>query len=279
MKKVLNKLLPLAYGLYFNTLALFAPKRVAKKAFLLFCTPRKGRVLAEQKDFLEKAKKEKIQVGDLQLQTYHWEGSNETVLLLHGWESNTFRWRNLISFLKEENYNIVAFDAPAHGHSTGEIFNLLIYTESTQAIIKKYGPKIIIGHSMGGMTVLYHQQKYPTKEVEKIVTIGSPSRFNDFMLQYQDTLGLTNRVLLALDDYIFDRYGIWINDISTSEFEGHLDKKGLVIHDELDTIAPYSASKDVHAAWKNSELFTTKGLGHSMHQDEVSQRIIAFIKL
>lgn len=278
MKKAINKYLPLAYGLYFNTLATFSTKLAAKKAFTLFCTPRKGKVRPEQKQFLELAKSQRLKVVDLELQTYHWQGNKETVLLMHGWESNAFRWRNLISFLKEDDYNVVAFDAPAHGHSTGSKFNVPLYSECTKAVIDVYQPKILIGHSVGGMNSLYNQEKYNNTKIEKIVTIGSPSRLKDIMADYQQIVKFNDTVLNGLDDHFNALFGLGIEDFSTASFKGHLSKKGLIIHDEEDTIAPFSASKSVHDSWKNSSFFTTKGLGHSMHQDQVSHRIMDFLR-
>ena len=278
MKKVIDKILPLAYGTYFNTTAIFSKEEASEKAFSLFCTPRKGRVLPEQIEFLDQAKSDRIKVKDLEVQTYHWKGNKDTVLLLHGWESNAYRWRNLISFLKNEEYNIIAFDAPAHGNSSGSIFNVHLYTECTQAIVDNYKPKIVIGHSVGGMNALYHQQKYPTEEIEKIVTIGSPSNLKDIMLQYQNMLKFNDVVMQGLDDHLMDRFGFRMHEFATSNFQGHLPKKGLIVHDELDAIAPFSASLEVHKTWENSTLFKTKGFGHSMHQNEVNHRIMDFIK-
>ena len=278
MRKQLNKYLPLAYGSYFNLLATFSKKKATEKAFALFCTPRKGRVIPEQQQFLEQAKSRRIKAMDLELQTYHWQGNKETILLMHGWESNASRWRNLISYLKNEDYNIVAFDAPAHGHSTGTIFNVPLYTECTKAVIDFYNPKILIGHSVGGMNSLYNQEKYPNEEINKIVTIGSPSRLQDIMVHYQQLLKFNDVVMTGLDDYFMEQFGFRIHEFSTSQFKGHLSKKGLVIHDKEDTIAPFSASEQVHATWKNSKFLKTKGFGHSMHQDEVSHHIIDFIK-
>lgn len=278
MKKALNKILPLALGYYFNLIAIFSKKEAAERAFKLFCTPRKGSVRPEQQEFLEQAKSKRIKVKDLELQTYEWPGKNETILLLHGWESNAFRWRNLITYLKKENYNIVAFDAPAHGYSTGNILNVPLYTECTKAVVDTYKPQIVIGHSVGGMNSLYHHEKYPDEQIEKIVTIGSPSKLQDIMMHYQQMLQFNDTVLAALDDYFDETFGFRIHEFSTSDFKGHLSKKGLVIHDEEDTIAPFNASESVHANWKNSSFYRTKGLGHSMHQDEVNQQIMSFIK-
>ena len=53
--------------------------------------------------------------------TYRWLGKKETILLAHGWESNSFRWKDLIVKLDTAlDYNVIALDAPAHGRSSGE---------------------------------------------------------------------------------------------------------------------------------------------------------------
>lgn len=278
MKKLLNKYIPLCYGLYFNTLAIFSKKKAAKKAFELFCTPRKGRVLPQQKDFLDAAKVEKIEADGVHFQTYHWPGNKDTVLLLHGWESNSFRWRNLITFLKKEQFNIIAVDAPAHGYSTSKTFTAPLYVKGIKPAVEEYKPRHIIAHSIGGMSALYFHHKYPNASVEKIVTLGSPSDFSIIVKGYQDFLALNKKVMNAMDEHFFKLFGFRMNEFSTSRFSEKFDIDGLLIHDELDKVAPVNGSEKVHANWANSILFKTKGLGHSLHQDEVSTQIVDFLK-
>ena len=278
MKRFLQWLIPRLSGVYFNLIALFSRKSAAEKAFTLFCTPRKGKVLPIQKDFLEKAKFDVIEFGGMELQTYNWPGEGATVLLLHGWESNSFRWRKLIKYLIEENYNILAFDAPAHGQSTGKIFNVPIYAECTDLIIKKFKPKYIVAHSVGGTTAVFQQYQYNTNSIEKLVTIGSPSELSEIMRHYQQMLKFNNRVLNALDEYFMAHFGFGIEDFSTSKFASELKLQGLLIHDKLDQVAPVSSSERVHANWKNSQLVLTEGFGHSLHQDEINLQIINFLK-
>ena len=278
MKKLLNKIIPIAYGKYYNFMVLFLPKQTAKKAFYLFCTTRKGRVGAHQKAYLENAKKEQLTIANHSIQTYHWDGTKETVVLVHGWESNTFRWRNLIEKLKEANYNIIAFDAPGHGYSSGKHLYVPLYAEVLQTMIEKHNPKHIIGHSLGGMTVLYNSYKNNNKEVDKIVTIGSPSEFYILMNTYQNILKFNARVLKALENYIKERFGFYVKEFSTAAFVQTNTKKGLLFHDRLDKIAPYEGSENVHKNWKNSTFITTKGLGHSMHQEHVNNQILRFLK-
>jgi pimeloyl-ACP methyl ester carboxylesterase len=278
MKKLLTNIFAKAYGVYFNILALFSKKLAGEKAITLFSSPRKGNVLPIQASFLKEAEDIRIEVGGKKIQTYSWAGIKETVLLLHGWESNSFRWRNLIRFLIDANFAIVAFDAPAHGNSSGGIFNVPLYAECTQHIVKHFNPSYIIGHSVGGMTAVYHQYIYPDNSIQKIVTIGAPSEFYELMEHYQNIVGFNKRVLASIDDYIRKHFGYGIRDFSSSKFVQQIQLEGLLVHDIEDPITPYHNSEKVHANWNNSKLISTRGLGHSMHQDKVNNQIIDFLK-
>lgn len=278
MKKIINTLLPLAYGSYFNTLSLFSKEKVAKKAFSLFCSPRKGAVLEHQKNYLNEAKSDMVSAENIQLQTYTWKGNNKTVLLLHGWESNVYRWKNLIEFLKQEDYNIIAFDAPAHGNSTGNFLNIPIYNTCSEKLIELYKPNYIIGHSMGGMTTMYNQYKNPNNNIEKVVSLGSPSDLSEIMDHYQRLLKFNDTVMDSLNVYFKKTFDFYIDEFSISKFSSEFSTKGLLIHDEFDTIAPFSAAERIHKNWQNSTLIKTQGLGHSLHQDKVNFQIINFLK-
>ncbi|MBQ4914159.1 alpha/beta hydrolase [Maribacter sp. MMG018] len=278
MKKILQKLMPKLYGKILNVYVLISPKKAADMAFRIFCKVRKGKILPHQKEYLDPVKLQKTEIAGHSIQTYQWKGDKETVLLVHGWESNAWRWHKLIEKLTEANYNVIAFDAPAHGNSSGTYLYVPLYAEVTQYMIKKYKPKFLIGHSMGGMTILYNEFLNKNVGVEKIITIGSPSEFHEIINHFKKLLGFNDSVLNALEQYIVQRFGFTINEFSSSRFIENDKRKGLLFHDRFDKIAPYHASEKVHSDWKGSQLVTTEGLGHSMHQDEVNDKIIAFLK-
>ncbi|MDT0607985.1 alpha/beta fold hydrolase [Croceitalea rosinachiae] len=277
MKKILTKIIPLAYGKLFNFRVFFDPRGTAIKAFDIFCTIRKGKVLPIQKDFLDAAKNEVEKVNEHLVQSYRWKGNGDTVLLMHGWESNTYRWRNLIKKLIEYNFNIIAFDAPAHGYSTGKRLHVPLYSISSRHMLDKYQPKYVVAHSVGGMTILYDHFKNPKSSVEKIVTIGSPCEFSQFMDQYQGLLKFNSKVRMAMDKRLKEWLNFHFHEFSSARFVAHNTKKGLLFHDEEDLQVPFTASKNVHEHWKGSELIATKGLGHSMHQESVNDQIIEFL--
>lgn len=278
LQSLLRPLVAKALGQYLNFLAVFSPAMAAKRAFFIFCRVRKGRVMPFQKDYLESARHSVEEISGHQIQTYQWFGEGPRVLLIHGWESNTFRWRNLIGFLREAGFHIIAFDAPAHGYSSGSFLHVPLYTECVEHMVQTYQPRHIVGHSVGGMTALYHAHRHPNEQVEKIVTIGSPSEFHEIMENYQHILQFNNRVMRALDRFIHAEFGFHVHEFSTSRFAVGNPKKGLLLHDRHDTIAPFHASQKVHDSWHDSVLVPTEGLGHSMHQESVNRQIVAFLQ-
>ena len=192
-----------AYGKWFNLVAVFRPAYAGQLAFDTFSKVRKGRVKPEQRAYLDDARHSTETVEGDQIQTYQWEGPGPRVLLVHGCESNSFRWRKLIGTLREAGFHVIAFDAPAHGYSTGKIMHVPLYAECVEHMVRQFNPKFIIGHSVGGMTALYHAHRHPNESVEKVVTIGSPAEFEEIARSYQRMLGFNDRVLQAFDAIIY----------------------------------------------------------------------------
>lgn len=278
MKKIIKKFQPKIVGFKLNSLFLVRPKSAISQAFQLFCTPRRGRIKPEQEAFLNPAKGEKITVEGRSLQMYHWKGNKATVLLLHGWESNTHRWKQLIEKLQAESYHIIAFDAPAHGNSTGKMFNIPLYDKCVETVVKKTAPEFIIGHSMGAMTAVFHQHFHPTERVKKIVLLGAPSELTLLMHDFQKVLRLTPRFMNALETYFHSKFGFTFKEFSIATFAKTLRQKGLLIHDAHDKIAPVSAAKSIHKNWKNSTLIITEGAGHSLNNEAIHEDVIQFLK-
>ncbi len=280
MKQLLKKWLPILIGKQITLVFLFSPKKAHNMAFRLFCKPLKGKVTPEQQEFLDDAKDLVILVNNLEIQTYRWGGdpNKETILLVHGWDSNSHRWKTIIPTFLEHGYTIVALDAPAQGNSSGKILNVPLYTECLEAVIKKYQPDHIVGHSVGGMTTIYHQYKYPNPDIKKLVVLGPPSELKLIMQGFQETLQLSDRFMQSLDQFFKDRFGFNYHEFSIAAFAGSLKQEGLVIHDRLDRIAPFAASKAIHRNWDNSKLKATKGYGHSLYHEDVNTAMLDFIK-
>ena len=275
---MLKKLIPKILGIQVNVLAVFAPQKAGKKAFDIFCKVRGGRIKEEQKELLDPAKFERLSVNDKSIQTYHWRGDGSKVLLIHGWESNTHRWWKLIADLKKFDYDIYAFDAPAHGASQGRLLNIPLYTEALEVVTNRYLPKYHIAHSIGALTSIYQFYKHQPKHVEKIVALGSASELGEIMENYRRFLTLSSKTMKALEQYILENLGFRFQEFSGAAFAKHVSVPGLIIHDKDDKITPVHASQHIHQNWINSQYIETTGLGHSLYQLEVREAVLSFIE-
>lgn len=276
--KMIQSFLPKLMGLRLMALYKIKPKKAIHKAYKLFCTPRGGFVKANQKDFLTAHRSKSIQYKKIQIQTYHWAGNGAKVLLLHGWDSHSFRWKDMVKHLKAKDYDITAFDAPAHGNSEGNMLNVPIYNEVLSLMLKKFKPSLLIGHSMGGMTAVFNQFNYCNPGIKKMVLLGAPSNLKRIMNGFQKILGLSDKFMLATENYFKERYGYRFDEFSTKDFAKKIEISTLVVHDKYDKIVPYSEALEIEEALQNSELIITEGAGHSLHQSKIYKRILRFLK-
>lgn len=273
MKELLIKCI----GSYYNFLSYVSKPYAADKALYLFMKPRAGRLNEEQSDFLSTAFQEELTYDGHHIMTYRWIGTGQTIMLTHGWESNSARWKRLILDLNKKGYNVIALDAPGHGKSGSKIFNAVIYAEFINVVAKRFSPNIIVGHSVGGMAAALFQNKYQLASVKKIILLGAPSEFQDVMKRYTDMLGYNHRIVSQLQHTIHERFGNTAESFSTARFLETIASEGLIIHDEDDGIIPYNDALLLKNSFKNSRLITTKGLGHSLNDASVADYIYTFI--
>jgi len=278
MKKVIKKYLPKIIGFRLNSLYRVNKKKAVQKTYRVFCTPRGGKVLAKHSSFLNKAKLEKISFQQYQIQTYHWAGKGKTVLLVHGWDSNAGRWKNLVNFLRQQDYNIYAFDAPAQGNSSGRLLNVPLYASCLNQMIERYMPTILIGHSMGGLSILFNEFKFPTPNLEKIVSLGAPSEVKKILYDLKKILGLNQKIMIDLEQFFIEKFGYTFDEFCGAEFAQHIPNPSLIIHDAYDKVVPIQEGYDLQNGLQNVSFIKTEGCGHSLNRDDIHQAVIDFLK-
>lgn len=264
-------------GSAFNVLSCIAPKYAANKALNLFATPRKGHFLDNQKKVVAKAKVNTLSYNNLNINTYQWQGKGKTILLIHGWESNTSRWQYILKDLIAQQYNVIALDAPAHGQSGGKQFNAILYSEFINVVANTYKPEVLIGHSVGGMASVFYMHNYKPNFINKLVLLGAPAHFTGVFNRYKQMMGFNKRVAKGLDAIVLERFHNPVSYFSASEFTKTITAKGLIIHDENDIVIPYSDALLFQKNYKNAKLITTKGFGHGLKDKSLTPKIITFI--
>ncbi len=265
------------YGVYLNVWAFFAPTRAGKSALGVFSKVRAGRLRPRQKQVLESARDRVENIEGFPIQVYRWAGDGPGVLLAHGWQSNSARWKHLIPHLQQEGFDIYAFDAPGHGGSGGNYLHVPLYATVIRQLRSLLGTEYQIGHSMGGMAILYDLFEQPSADVNKIVTLGAPTHFAYILDQYEKALGLRSHVRTSLEAGVRDMVGRSVYDFNSIEFARGLKIPGLLLHDLEDPTIPYTDAVELEQHWDSSKLMLTRGYGHSLHHREVHECIADFL--
>ncbi len=272
----MNRLTLAAIGSALNSLAVAAPSEAGKRILQLFSTPRTGRLHAHDRTFLETAEWGKVVVQGLDVQYYVWEKEGPTVLLAHGWESNSARWRALIQLLKKHNYRVIAVDAPAHGASGSMEFNAILYAAFIAAVTEKFKPDFAVGHSAGAMAMAYYLLQHQ-EAFRKVVLMASPSDLRQITGVFADVLGLSARAMKSYAEQVQLKFNHSLDYFSVAEFAKSMSTDCLIIHDRGDMTAPYADAQRIAQNWAGARLLTTEGLGHSLQAEEVYRAVLEFI--
>lgn len=135
------------------------PGLTARLFYRLYCTPPGTKVRSSHLELRDTAQLNHLTVTrypfderPMAITTYRWGSSDKKILLLHGWGGSPFHFKKLIHTLVSQGYEVVAYDAPAHGDSDGKRTNLVQWSHVLEQVIAQEGPLYaIIGHSLGGL--------------------------------------------------------------------------------------------------------------------------------
>jgi pimeloyl-ACP methyl ester carboxylesterase len=274
MKNLIARLM----GTYLNFLSLVAPARAAQKGFLLFCRPFRGKINQKQLEFFNSADKFSFNHNEAMIQGYRWGRGSKKVIFFHGWQSHTYRWKNYIESLSKEEYTIYSIDAPGHGLSGGNFLSVPLYSEIIQKFILDQGEvHTVVGHSIGGFSLLYTFYNFPLMPVRKMILMAPPGEASDFIGVFRNTLGLSERTMKLMENHFVSAYGVGPEFFSTEKFARSVNIPGLIIHDLQDLEAPYYYAQKINEAWRKSVLITTDGMGHNLKSSTVVDHVVGFI--
>ena len=279
MKKIQFFIVTKSIGLYLNMLSYVNLEEAKNKAYQLFSQPRKGRIKKEKlPKTLQNITYETFEYNAEKFQTYIWHGNEEIILLVHGWESNASRWKKLLNHLKPLGKTIIAIDGPAHGLSEGKEFNAPKYAEYINVLTQKYQPKIVIGHSVGGAAVAFYLNKYKNPNFKKVILLGAPSDFKILSDNFISLLSLNKKIKEQLEKYYHEKFDIHIDDFSGHKFAENFTQQAFIVHDTEDQVVLVDEGRKYANSWKNVNYLETTGLGHSMHDANLYQKIVDFIQ-
>ena len=270
-------------GAAINALTALSAYLGGKAALRLVMTPFPIEFTENQQEFLASAKQETLSLEKHQIRSYHWqpnEQNGQSVLLLHGWSSRSTRWMPLANNLLREGFEVLAFDAPAHGFSNGKYLNVDLYARTLKAfLLEKPMLDAIVGHSIGASAAVYGMGNYGAPRPKKMALLAGFADSQRVMLDFSELFGFSPKTVEAMDSAILKKFGVRMADFAIPK---HLQKlqdiQGLVIHDEEDDVAPFLEGKQLAEVWGNAQFVATHGQGHSLYGKKVRKVLVDFLK-
>jgi pimeloyl-ACP methyl ester carboxylesterase len=265
----------------FKLLSLLSKRNAAEKAFELFCTPQ-IRTDKELPSIFENSEKIEFPFEGNSIRGYRWNyPSQKKALILHGFESSVINFEKYISPLIKKGYEVLAFDAPAHGRSTVKIITLIVYKNFIHYIWSHYGPvDSFIAHSFGGLTLCLALEEIPHSESVKIVLVAPAAETKTAIDNFFKLLKLNKEVRKEFDKIIEERGGQRPEWYSVSRIAPKIKGQVLFLQDKDDYMTPLSDVKPImDHNYPNFHFVISEGLGHrKIYRDEQSlKKIIEFL--
>lgn len=211
---------------------------------------------------------------------YYQRGSGPAVLLVHGVHSNLGSMVSIAEALLEQRYQVVLFDAPAHGEALGTTADPTEVCELIRRMYDRLGElHAVICHSLGGPWALAAWNK--EVRVKALVSISSPANQNFLVEKFAE--------LNELDDYAADELARQIESLLGSEVWAKLSPMeavkaigvpGLIIHGMGDDYVPAQHAEQLHSRWPQSTLRLIEGVDHFdiVESAEVCKMIVTYLQ-
>lgn len=261
----------------FRVLAAVSKKKAAEKAFLFFCTPR---IRNKKKPGAVFALAEKLQFsyGQQTVRGYRWnKGAPKKLLISHGFESAVVNFERYVKPLIAKDYEVLAFDAPAHGQSTGTTINAREYKEVLLEINRQFGPvDSFITHSFGGLCLSLALEEMGTHPKQKIVFIAPAVETTRAIDHFFSLLKLDEGVREKFDQLISEIGGHPPSWYSLARTAPQLEAQVLFLQDRDDQMTPYADVEPIiRKNYPNFHFVISEGLGHRrIYRDQQSVQVI-----
>jgi len=264
----------------FKLLSVISKKRTAEKALDVFATPFLKSV---RKVPLKNAETIQLTLHNKKINGYRWNHPRpDKALILHGFGSAAHKFEDHATLLAAKGYEVLAFDAPAHGHSEGNRTNAIEYCAMIKEVIATHGPiQRFLAHSFGAISLSLALEDIPHDEHTRVVFIAPATETTTAVDGAFTMLKIKNvKVRDEFEKLVFKVSGKKTEWYSMRRAMHHINASVLWIHDEDDEITPWAdALKVKEDNHPNIKFLLTKGLGHRKiyHDPDVKKQLMLFM--
>lgn len=264
-----------------NIIGVVSKKRAARKAFEMFCTPFRKPKKKPAKIF-DKGEKLSFYLNDIQVKGYRFNHPQEKkLLIIHGFESSIRNFDRYIGPFIKKGYEVIGFDAPAHGRSEGKRITLPDYIRMLEEVNAQYGPcNRFLAHSFGALALAHLLENIKESNEIKSVLIAPATETTTAIDSFLRFLDLNEEIREEFYNHVRKKSGVDPSYFSVKRALQNVNSPILWFHDEEDEITPLQDALNVKELAKPTiEFEISKGLGHRQiyRENKVVKRIVEYL--
>ena len=210
------------------------------------------------------------------ISVYRWGNGDRRVLLVHGWAGKAAQFFALIGALQERGFSVVAFDAPAHGNSSGDFASGPAFARAARMVDERHGPfHGAVAHSLGAAgTAIALTQGLKVKRVVFLAPVAFVEPLLEIFIKLRE---LPEPLATAVRERFAARYSARI--ISVPLQAKSFQIPALIFHDPDDGDLPFWHGESIAQAWPGATLVPATGAGHwrILRDQTVIEGTIAFL--
>lgn len=262
----------------FRTAGRIAPGPTARIAEALFVRTQRPGPRDDEAAWLARGERFTVRAAGQTIAAWRW-GRGPAVLLAHGWWSHAGRWVAIGGALEAAGHQVIAFDAPGHGRSTGWRASMPEFAATLRAVADAEDPlRAVIGHSLGGAATIFALAR--GLRAERAVTIAAPADLPGWAHRFRDVIDLPPRAFSRMMTNLERRLRFSWDDCDVGILARRLTLPGLVLHDRHDGDVPASEGETIASQWPGAAFVATSGHGHRkiLRAPEIIERVVEFVK-
>lgn len=283
--KLAQKLVMTYYKTRLRTLGMVSPRKAAELAYKIFSTPRNPSATPKEPPVFHKSEKLQLNFNGIVLQGFRWiptQSNRHKILIVHGFSSYSYKFEKYVSLLKKQGFEVVAFDAPAHGLSGGKRINSLLYRDAILAIEQAFGPFYgMMGHSLGGLSATLAFKQLTNQLARRLVIIAPATETWRSIDHFLGLFSADEKLKQAFLEMLTELTHETIESISVSDAVKYIQSPIFWVHDKQDKICVFEDVQTmIDKKIPNIKFHVTQGLGHSFvyKEAQVSNEIVQFFK-
>ena len=275
MKKISAK----SIGVLINITAWLFPSWSTDFSFNLLCKVKRVGISDAGKAFFSKGKTIYITSDNYIAALHKWGTGKKKILFVHGWLSNSQRWRPYVDQLDLNLYTVYALDAPGHGMAKGNKLHVEAYRGCIELALTEIGRvDTMVCHSLGSLATAYASLSNIKLPVGRFVIMGAPSGMDAIFVYFKEVLNLSERAIDNLEKKIKTILQVPHREITMARFFEEVQQPVLVIHDKGDRVTPFLAIKTAIPVNSTIKTYFVEGLDHNLKGENIIKKSNRFCK-